>query len=111
MTHVYEKQTKDTVDCPAYTICFLNIIMNKLELYGLIKGKNNRLEVEVPKTIVIPIVSRKLPYCYDGISLIEKTMKRRGFNCAMKHYKSIDIDEKDGTKSKGYSYEYEISKI
>lgn len=110
MAHVYEKNTKETVDFPAYTLCFLGIIMNKLEFYGLIDGKKGKLDTDPPSTLVIPIVSRKFQYCYDGVELIEKTIKRRGFNCKMEHYKIVDIDEKDGTKSKGYSYEYKISK-
>jgi len=110
MAHVYEKQAIENVDFPAYTLCFLGIIMNKLEFYGLIEGKPGKLDTEIPSTLVIPIVSRRYPYCYEGISLIEKTMKRRGFDCQMSHYKTIDIDEKDGSKTKGYSYEYKLSK-
>jgi len=110
MLHVYEKVTKDKIDFPAYTLCFLGIIMNKLEFYGLIDGKKGKIDTESPTTLVIPVVSRKFEYCYDGIELIKKTLKRRGFVCDMAHYKTIEIDEKDGTKSKGYSYEYKISK-
>ena len=110
MTHVYEKITKDTIDLPAYIICFLGIIMDKLEFYGFIDGKQGALDGMPPSTLVIPIVSKRYQYCYDAIELIEKTLKRRGFNCKMEHYKVIDIDGKDGTKTKGYSYEYKLSK-
>lgn len=110
MVHVYEKNTKETVDLPAYVLCFLDIIMDKLEFYGLIDGKKNKSESEPPSTLIIPIVSRKYRYCYDGIELIEKTIKRRGFECKMNHYKTIDIDEKNGTKGTGYQYEYKITK-
>lgn len=107
---IYEKQTKDTVDFPAYTLCFLGIIINKLEFYGLIDGKSNKLGTEVPSTLVIPIVMKKYKYCYEGIDLIEKTLKRRGYNCKMEHYTVIDVDEKDGSKTKGFKYEFKVSK-
>lgn len=101
---------KDAVDLPAYTLCFLGVIMKKLEFYGLIDGKEGKSGTDAPTTLIIPIVSKKFQYCYDGIELIEKTINRRGFCCKMEHYKVVDVDEKDGSKSKGYSYEYKISK-
>ena len=110
MAHVYEKVTKDMVDLPAYILCFLGIIMDKLEFYGFIDGKPGKLGTAPPSVLVIPIVSKKYQYCYDGIELIEKTLKRRGFDCKMEHYKTIDIDDKDGSKTKGYSYEYKLSR-
>lgn len=111
MAHVYEKTTKDTVDLSAYVLCFIKIIQKKLEFYGFIDGVPAKSGEQPPSTLVIPIVSRKFQYCYDAIELIEKTFRRKGFNCSMKYYKHIDIDEKDGSKTKGFSYEYEISKI
>jgi len=110
MAHVVEIETKEMVDFPAYVMCFLGIIMKKLEFYGLIDGKPNKLNEEPPSTLIIPIVSRNYKYCYEGISLVEKTIKRRGFDCKMSHYKIEDINEKDGTKTQGYSYEYKITK-
>jgi hypothetical protein len=110
MAHVYEKFTKDMVDLPSYVLCFLGIIMDKLEFYGLIEGKPGKSETSSPSVLVVPIVSRKFQYCYDAIELIEKTMKRRGFDCKMEHYKTIEMDGKDGNKEKGYSYEYKLSK-
>lgn len=110
MAHTYEKMTKQTVDFPAYTLCFLGAIMDKLKLYGLIEGKGDKIVKETPSTLIVPIISKKYGYCYDGISLIEKTLKRRGFDCKMEHYKTIDVQEKDGNMTKGYSYEYRISK-
>ncbi len=109
MTHVYEKNTKDMIDLPAYVLCFLGIIMNKLEFYGFIDGKPGKTET-IPSVLIIPIVSKRFQYCFDGIELVEKTIKRRGFNCKMEHYKTIDVDDKDGNKVKGYQYEYKISK-
>ena len=110
MAHVYEKQTKDTVDFPAYVLCFLGAIMNKLEFYGFIEGKPSKIATAPPNTLVIPIVSRMYSYCFDAVSLIEKTFNRKGFVCKMEKYKVIDIDEKDGSKVKGYSYDYRITK-
>ena len=110
MAHVYEKQTKETVDFPAYTLCFLGILLDKLEFYGLIDGKPGKLGVDTPTTLVVPIVSKRFRYCWDGIELIQKTLKRRGFNCKMENYKVIDIEEKDGSKTEGYRYEYKLTK-
>lgn len=110
MAHVYEKQTKETVDFPAYILCFLGIIMDKLEFYGLIDGKPGKLDSDAPETLVIPIVSRKYPYCFDGIELIRKTMKRRGFDCTMAKYKVDTIKDPNGNPCEGYSYEYKITK-
>lgn len=110
MSQAYEKMTKDMVDFPAYVLCFLGIIMNKLEFYGFIDGKPSKLESEAPSTLVIPIVSRKFKYCFDGIELIEKTLKRRGFDCKMNHYKTEEITDTNGATCMGYSYEYKISK-
>ena len=105
MTQSYEKQTKDSVDFPAYNLCFLNAILSKLEMYGLIEGKKSQIGAEPPSILVIPIISRKFKYCFDGIELIEKTLKRRGFNCSMTKYKALEGDKE------GYSYEFKISKI
>jgi len=110
MAHVYEKQTKDTVDFPAYVLCFLKVITNKLEFYGFIDSKSSKPNTETPTTLVIPIVSKVYNYCFDAISLIEKTINRKGFICKMEKYKVIDVDEKDGSKVKGYYYDYRITK-
>ena len=75
MAYVCEKVTKDMIDLPAYILCFLGIIMDKLEFYGFIDGKPGKLDTAPPSVLVIPIVSKKYQYCYDGIELIEKTLK------------------------------------
>jgi len=111
MAHVYEKTTKDMIDLPSYVLCFLGIIMDKLEFYGLIDGKPGKLDTSPPSALVVPIVSKKYRYCYDGIELIEKTLNRRGFNCKMEKYKTVVLDDKTtGGKVDGYSYEYKLSK-
>ena len=111
MAHVYEKQTRETVDFPAYTLTFLGVLLDKLEFYGLIDGKPSKINTDAPSTLVVPIVSKKFKYCWDGIELIQKTLKRRGFNCKMEKYSVVDVDEKDGTKSEGYRYQYKLSKV
>ena len=112
MAHVYEKQTKEIIDFPEYNLCFLGIIINKLETYGLIDGKPSKTGVEPPSILVIPIVSRLYRYCYDGIELIKKTLQRRGFNCEMSKYKVVKIPTADGTgEQDGFSYEFKLTKI
>ena len=106
MAHVYEKMTKETVDLSAYVLCFLGVIMSKLEFYGFIDGKPSHVDTGAPNKLIIPIVSKKFKYCYDGIELITKTLKRRGFNCKMSRYKTAE--NKGETE---YSYEYEITKM
>ena len=112
MTHVYEKQTKDTVDFPAYNLCFLGIILNKLETYGLIDNKPSKIGVEPPSVLVIPVISRMYSYCFDGIELIKKTLNRRGFNCEMSKYKVVKVPSVSGDgEQDGYSYEFKLTKI
>jgi len=111
MTNVYEKQTKDKVDFPAYNLCFLNVIINKLETYGMLSGKPSKIGVEPPSVLVIPIVSRAYSYCFDGIELIKKTLSRRGFTCEMSKYKVVKVPTKDGEgEQNGYSYEFKLTK-
>jgi len=108
MAHVYEKMTNGTIDLPMYTLSFLNVILNKLETYGFInEGKSN---VVPPDTIILPIKSKSYPYCFDGICLIEKTIKRRGFDCRMSRFKIVKVTNDDGKEQTAYSYEYTISK-
>lgn len=112
MTHVYEKQTKDMVDFPAYNLCFLNVILNKLEMYGLIDGKPSSTGAEPPSILVIPVISRMYSYCFDGIELVTKTLKRRGFDCTMSKYKVVKLQAKEGEgEVDGFSYEFKISKL
>lgn len=112
MAHVYEQQTKDKVDFPAYNLCFLNVILGKLETYGLIDGKPSQTGAEPPSILVIPIISRLYSYCFDGIELIKKTLKRRGFDCTLAKYKAVKIPVKDGVgEQDAYSYEFKLSKI
>ena len=110
MAHVYEKMTKDTIDLPAYTLCFLGVILDKLEFYGLIEGKKSKLDTAPPDTIIMPITSRLYPYCYDGVNLIEKTVNRRGFTCKMDKYQVVELTDSEGKKREGYSYQYKITK-
>ena len=110
MAHIYEKMANNTIDLPAYTLCFLGVILDKLEFYGLIEGKKSKSETAPPDTIILPITSRFYPYCYDGISLIEKTINRRGFSCKMDKYKIVEVTDSDGKKREAYSYQYKISK-
>ena len=112
MAHVYEKQTKDMIDFPAYTLCFLNIAMNKLESYGLIDGKPSTTGIEPPNVLLIPVVSRNFSYCQDGIDLITKTLKRRGFSFEVDNYKVVTLEAKDGKgEEKGYSYKLKLKKL
>ena len=106
----YQKQTKDTIDLPAYVLCFLKVIMDKLEFYGFINGSKTKVGAIAPDTMILPIISKEYCYCFDAVSLIEKTINRRGFNCKMEKYKVVDIDDADGSKTKGYSFEYKITK-
>jgi hypothetical protein len=111
MAHVYEKQTKDMVDFPAYNLCFLSVILNKLETYGLIDGKPSKTGAEPPSILVVPVISRLYSYCFDGIELIKKTLSRRGFNCEMTKYKVVKVPVKDGEgEQDGYSYEFKLTK-
>ena len=111
MAHVYEKTTKDKIDFPAYNLCFLNVILNKLETYGLIDGKPSKTGVEPPSILIVPVISRMYSYCYDGIELVTKTLKRRGFDCSMTKYKVVKVPTKDGNgEQDGYSYEFKLSK-
>ena len=111
MAHVYEKETKDKVDFPAYNLCFLNVILNKLESYGLIDGKPSKTGAEPPSVLIIPVISRLYRYCFDGIELITKTLNRRGFDCTLSKYKVVKVQTKDGSgEQDGYSYEFKLSK-
>ena len=65
MENVYEKQTKDTVNFPEYNLCFLGILVEKLETYGLL-GRP-KTGAEAPTVLNVPIISRNYPYCYDAI--------------------------------------------
>jgi hypothetical protein len=50
-------------------------------------------------------------YCQDGIELIQKTLKRRGFNCEVSKYKIVKLPNKNGEgEQDGYSYEFKLSK-
>jgi len=106
----YQKTTKEMVDLPEYVLCFLGVIMNKLEFYGLIDGKASKISEDAPTTLIVPIRSKKYKYCYDAIELIEKTLKRRGFTCRMTHYKPEEEKDDDGEVISLYSYEYKITK-
>jgi hypothetical protein len=107
----YEKQTKDKIDFPAYNLCFLNVILNKLETYGLIDGKPSKTGTEPPSVLIIPVISRLYSYCFDGLELIQKTLKRRGFDCVLNKYKVVELEAKDGKgEQKGYSYEFRLTK-
>ena len=112
MAHVYEAQTKEMIDFPAYNLCFLNVIFNKLETYGLIDGKPSKTGAEPPNVLVIPVISRLYSYCHDGIELIQKTLKRRGFDCTCSKYKVVKVPLKDGSgEQDGFSYEFKLTKI
>jgi hypothetical protein len=111
MAHVYEKQTKEMVDFPAYNLCFLNVIFDKLETYGLIDGKPSKTGAEPPSILVIPVISRMYSYCHEGVELIKKTLKRRGFDCEVSKYKIVKLPNKNGEgEQDGYSYEFKLSK-
>lgn len=106
----YQKTTKEMVDLPEYVLCFLGVIFNKLEFYGLIDGNSSINKEDAPTTLVIPIHTKTYKYCYDAIGLIEKTLKRRGFTCRMTHYKPEEEKDDDGNVISLYSYEYKITK-
>lgn len=109
MAHVYEKQTKDTVNFPAYNLCFLKILVDKLNTYGIL-GKS-KTGAEPPSVLNVPVVSRDFPYCFDGISLIQKTLKRRGIDCEMSSYKVTTLEAKEGEgETKGYSYMFKMKR-
>jgi hypothetical protein len=110
MEHVYEKQTKDTVNFPEYNLCFLGILVEKLETYGLI-GKP-KTGAEAPTVLNVPVISRNYPYCYDAIELIRKTLKRRGVDCEMSSYQVTTLENKgkEGGEQKGYSYMFKLKK-
>jgi hypothetical protein len=110
MEHVYEKQTKDTVNFPEYNLCFLGILVEKLETYGLI-GKP-KTGAEAPTVLNVPVISRNYPYCYDAIELIKKTLKRRGVDCEMSSYQvtTLENNGKEGGEQKGYSYMFKLKK-
>ena len=110
MDKVYEKQTKDTVNFPEYNLCFLGILVEKLETYGLI-GRP-KTGSEAPTVLNVPIVSRNYPYCYDAIELIRKTLKRRGVDCEMSSYQvtTLESNSKEGGEQKGYSYKLKLKK-
>lgn len=105
MESVYEKQTKDTVDFPTYVTRFLMALTDKLKQYGFMEDAGTNV-----RTIILPIVSETYSYCYDAISLIEKTINRMGFTCKMDKYKTIEIQKENGNKAKGYSYDFRITK-
>jgi len=111
MTNVYEKVPNGIVDLPNYVLSFLGVILDKLEFYGLIESKEKKIDTSTPSTLIIPFVSKDYPYCYGGVELIEKTLKRRGIDCKMEQYSTVDIDKEDGTKTKGYKYKYKLTKI
>ena len=92
MEHVYEKQTKDTVNFPEYNLCFLGILVEKLETYGLL-GRP-KTGAEAPTVLNVPIISRNYPYCFDAIELIRKTLKRRGVDCEMSSYQVTTLESK-----------------
>ena len=110
MAHVYEKQTKDTVNFPEYNLCFLGILIEKLETYGLL-GKS-KTGADAPTVLNVPVISRNFPYCYDGINLITKTLKRRGIDCEMTSYKVTTLEKKgsESEEQKGYSYSFKLKK-
>ena len=105
MAETYEKQTIDTVDFPLYTLGFLASIMQKLKFYGWV-GNKPAPNVQVPTSIMLPLVSKKYPYCHDAIELIRKTLRNRGVECIMSSYKLVV--EKDGKKA--YRYEFQLTK-
>jgi hypothetical protein len=84
--------------------------MNKLEFYGLIEGKSGKSGADAPNTLIVPVHTKKYKYCCDAIELIEKTLKRRGFECKMTHYKPEEEKDADGEVISLYSYEYKITK-
>jgi hypothetical protein len=110
MENVYEKQTKDTVNFPEYNLCFLGILVEKLETYGLL-GRP-KTGAEAPTVLNVPIISRSYPYCYDAIELIRKTLKRRGVDCEMSSYQvtTLESKSKEGGEQKGYSYMFKLKK-
>ena len=105
MESVYEKQTIDTVDFPTYVTRFLMALTDKLKQYGFMEDVSPNT-----RTIILPIVSETYSYCYDAISLIEKTINRMGFTCKMDKYKTIEMSKENGNKTKGYSYDFRITK-
>jgi hypothetical protein len=111
MDKVYEKQTKDTVNFPEYNLCFLGILVEKLETYGLL-GNVPKTGAEAPTVLNVPVISRNYPYCYDAIELIKKTLKRRGVDCEMSSYQVTTLENKgkEGGEQKGYSYMFKLKK-
>ena len=109
MTHVLsEEDIRKSVDFTEYTLCFLGCIIDKLKFYGML-GDNPSDKVNMPSTtLFVPIKSNKYRYCFDGIELIRKTLRRRGFKCELNKYDTIAGDEK-GVET--YKYEFKIQNI
>lgn len=108
MTHVLsEEDIKKSVDFTEYTLCFLSCIIDKLKFYGML-GDNPSDKVNMPNTtLFVPIKSTKYRFCFEGIELIRKTLKRRGFNCELSKYDTIEgTGDEKGTET--YKYEFKI---
>ena len=108
MTHVLsEEDIKKSVDFTEYTLCFLGCIIDKLKIYGML-GDNPSDKVNLPATtLFVPIKSNRYRYCFDGINLIIKTLKRRGFKCELNKY--VTLEDEKGTET--YKYEFKIQTI
>lgn len=103
----YKKMTKDMIDFPEYVLGFLSVIVSKLRFYGMIDGFTPKVGSEAATSLIMPIVSKKYRYCYEGIALVEKTMNKRGFKCQMKSYRAEESE--DGKLE--YHYNFSVTKI
>lgn len=98
----YKKQMKDMIDFPEYVLGFMSVMIKKLRFYGMIDGRTPQVGTSAPVSCVLPIVSMKYAYCYDGIALIQKTMNTRGFDCTLQSYKVEELE--DGKKQYLYTF-------
>ena len=94
----YHKITKEDIDLPNYCYFFISEIIDSL--------KENDIS-NVGDEIEIVIESFGHPYCYDGINLVVKTFRRKGFELNFPHYM---LSKEDGKKLFPYTWVLTLKK-
>lgn len=97
---------KGYVELPSYVIAFVGDMMKKLRLYGMVDCTPAQPDEVNRLVLTIPFNNTKYEYCYDGIQLIAKTMKKRGIWCHMVKYERVGKDD-----NMSFNYVFELRKL
>jgi len=97
---------KGYIELPTYVTAFLGTMIEKLRLYGMIDCFPAQPNDVNKLVLTIPFNGVKYEYCYDGIDLISKTLKKRGIMCHMVKYERVG----NGDDVK-FNYKFELRKM